>query len=48
VARFKGEDGAEAQTIFFHELWKDITWPEPGLKYRVVSDKGKGGDKGKK
>lgn len=35
-ARFTGE-GVKAQTTFFHNLWKDIEWQEPGLEYEIVS-----------
>jgi len=28
-------NGGTANEIYFHDLWKDICWPEPGLKMRA-------------
>ncbi len=33
-----------AETIFFHHLWHDIAWPDPGLTMRVTPLRKKGGE----
>ena len=31
-------EGQIQQEIFFHNLWKDILWPEPGLSMKILSE----------
>ena len=35
--------GREIETTFFHELWKDIAWPDPGLSWDIAGVQEKNG-----
>ena len=38
VAYFESED-RKIREIFFPKLWRDISWPDPGLKYSLIETK---------